>query len=52
MNDTESTIAWYYLMYITSTVPLTFEKPVAKLTVINVDTEKTLKDLMAKINTH
>ncbi len=38
------------MKYIVSTVPLTFKEPVNKLTIINVDTEKRLKDMMNKIN--
>lgn len=36
--------------YMCSTVPLTFREPVIKLTVINIETEKQLKEMMAKIN--
>lgn len=36
--------------YICATVPLTFVHPVNRLTIINVETEKQLKDMMAKIN--
>jgi hypothetical protein len=35
--------------YMVSTVPLSFTKPVNRLTVINVQTEKQLKEMMAKI---
>ena len=35
--------------YIVSTVPLSFTKPVNRLTIINVQTEKQLKAMMAKI---
>ena len=35
--------------YIVSTVPLSFTKPVNRLTIINVQTEKQLKEMMAKI---
>jgi len=35
--------------YIVSTVPLSFSKPVNRLTIINVETEKQLKAIMAKI---
>jgi hypothetical protein len=35
--------------YMVSTVPLSFPKPVNRLTIINVETEKQLKDMMAKI---
>lgn len=35
--------------YMVSTVPLSFTKPVNRLTIINVQTEKQLKDMMAKI---
>jgi hypothetical protein len=35
--------------YMVSTVPLSFTKPVNRLTIINVETEKQLKDMMAKI---
>ncbi len=38
------------MKYIVSTVPLSFQKPVNKLTVINLETEKQLKDMMSKIN--
>lgn len=38
------------LKYIVSTVPLSFKDPVNKLTIINVETEKQLKDMMIKIN--
>jgi hypothetical protein len=38
------------MKYIVSTVPLTFKEPVNKLTIINVETEKQLKELMKKIN--
>lgn len=39
------------MKYIVSTVPLSFTKPVNRLTVINVETQKQLKALMDKINT-
>jgi hypothetical protein len=35
--------------YMVSTVPLSFSKPVNRLTIINVETEKQLKDMMSKI---
>lgn len=35
--------------YIVSTVPLSFTKPVNRLTIINVETEKQLKQMMDKI---
>ena len=35
--------------YMVSTVPLSFTKPVNRLTIINVQTEKQLKDMMNKI---
>jgi hypothetical protein len=38
------------MKYIVSTVPLSFTKPVNRLTVINVETQKQLKALMDKIN--
>ena len=38
------------MKYIVSTVPLSFTKPVNRLTVINVQTEKQLKEMMARIN--
>lgn len=38
------------MKYIVSTVPLTFTKPVNRLTVISIETEKQLKDMMIKIN--
>jgi len=38
------------MKYICSTVPLSFQKPVNRLTVINVDTQKKLKELMDKID--
>jgi hypothetical protein len=37
------------LKYVVSTVPLSFRSPVNKLTIINIDTEKKLKDMMQKI---
>lgn len=37
------------MKYIVSSVPLSFQKPVNKLTVINVSTENQLKEMMAKI---
>jgi hypothetical protein len=38
------------MKYIVSSVPLSFTKPVNRLTVINVETQKQLKELMDKIN--
>jgi hypothetical protein len=38
------------MKYIVSTVPLSFTKPVNRLTIINVETEKQLKAMMQKIN--
>jgi hypothetical protein len=38
------------MKYIVSTVPLSFAHPVNRLTLINVDTQKKLTDLMNKIN--
>lgn len=38
------------MKYIVATVPLSFTKPVNRLTVINVQTEKQLKEMMARIN--
>jgi hypothetical protein len=38
------------MKYIVATVPLNFNKPVNRLTIINVETEKQLKVLMDKIN--
>jgi hypothetical protein len=38
------------LKYIVSTVPLSFQKPVNRLTIINLETEKQLKDMMNKVN--
>lgn len=38
------------MKYIVSTVPLTFKEPVNKLTIINLETEKQLKEMMNKIN--
>jgi hypothetical protein len=38
------------LHYIVATVPLHFQQPVNKLTIINVETEKQLKDMMARVN--
>lgn len=38
------------MKYIVSTVPLTFRDPVNKLAIINVETEKKLKEMMLKIN--
>ena len=35
--------------YVVSTVPLHFQQPVNKLTIINVETQKQLTDMMAKI---
>ena len=37
------------MKYIVSTVPLSFRKPVNKLTIINIETEKQLKIMMDKI---
>lgn len=37
------------MKYVASTVPLHFQKPVNKLTIINVETEKQLKTMMDKI---
>lgn len=37
------------MKYVVSTVPLHFQKPVNKLTIINVETEKQLKSIMDKI---
>jgi hypothetical protein len=36
--------------YIVATVPLHFQQPVNKLTIINVETEKQLKDMMTRVN--
>ncbi|MFA5299965.1 MAG: hypothetical protein WC389_17400 [Lutibacter sp.] len=38
------------MKYIVATVPLSFTKPVNRLTVINVQTEKQLKEMMNRIN--
>jgi hypothetical protein len=38
------------MKYIVSTVPLHFQQPVNKLTVINVETENQLKEMMSRIN--
>lgn len=38
------------MKYIVSTVPLSFTKPVNRLTIINVETQKQLKTMMDKIN--
>lgn len=38
------------MKYIVSTVPLNFQKPVNKLTIINIETEKQLKDMMTRVN--
>ncbi len=38
------------LHYIVATVPLHFQQPVNKLTIINIETEKQLKDMMARVN--
>jgi len=38
------------MKYVASTVPLSFTKPVNRLTIINVETEKQLKVMMDKIN--
>lgn len=38
------------MKYIVSTVPLSFTKPVNRLTIINVETQKQLKSMMDKIN--
>lgn len=37
------------MKYVVSTVPLNFQKPVNKLTIINLETEKQLKDMMSKL---
>lgn len=37
------------MKYVVSTVPLHFQKPVNKLTIINIETEKQLKTIMDKI---
>lgn len=39
------------MKYIVSTVPLHFTKPVNRLTIISIETEKSLKLLMDKLNT-
>jgi len=36
--------------YIVATVPLHFQQPVNKLTIINIETEKQLKEMMARVN--
>lgn len=36
--------------YMVATVPLHFQQPVNKLTIINVETEKQLKDMMTRVN--
>jgi len=38
------------MKYICATVPLSFQKPVNRLTVINVETKKQLEDLMKRID--
>ncbi|MEI7563575.1 MAG: hypothetical protein WCJ39_08320 [bacterium] len=38
------------MKYIVATVPLSFQKPVNRLTIINVETAKQLKELMGRIN--
>ena len=38
------------MKYIVSTVPLSFKNPVNRLTIINIDTEKKLKEMMDRIN--
>jgi hypothetical protein len=38
------------MKYIVSTVPLHFQQPVNKLTIINVETENQLKEMMLKVN--
>jgi hypothetical protein len=38
------------MKYICSTVPLSFTKPVNRLTVINVETQNQLKKMMNKVN--
>ena len=38
------------MKYIVATVPLSFTKPVNRLTVINVETEQQLKEMMGRIN--
>lgn len=38
------------MKYIVSTVPLSFTKPVNRLTIINIETQKQLKAMMDKIN--
>lgn len=38
------------MKYIVATVPLTFNKKVNRLTVINIETEKQLKEMMQRIN--
>jgi hypothetical protein len=38
------------MKYIVATVPLHFQQPVNKLTVINIETEKQLKDMMSRVN--
>lgn len=38
------------MKYIVSTVPLSFQHPVQRLTILSVETEKQLKDLMKKVN--
>lgn len=37
------------MKYVVSTVPLSFQKPVNRLTVINLESQKQLKELMEKI---
>lgn len=36
--------------YIVATVPLHFQQPINKLTIINIETEKQLKDMMTRVN--
>lgn len=38
------------MKYIVSTVPLSFQKSVNRLTIINIETQKQLKDMMSNIN--
>jgi len=38
------------MKYICSTVPLSFQKPVNRLTIINIETQKQLKELMERID--
>ena len=37
------------MKYVVSSVPLNFQKPVNKLTIINIETEKQLKTMMEKL---